>query len=93
VPGLLIITFPVVSLLEDEFFPVDQPTLLNRPVVLLSVGFWGFLGRSFSLFLLLLPFSAVFRRLRIKGLFSFLFPLLEFSLIGFLTWGEFQAAK
>ena len=90
---LVIITFPVISLLEDEFLSVDQPALLNRPVVLLSVSLRGLLGRNFSFFLLLLPLGAIFRRLRVKGLFSLLFPLLELSLIGFLTWGEFQAAK
>jgi len=53
--NLLIIALPVVPLLEDEFLPVDQPTLLDRPVVLLPVSFGSLLGRSFGLFLLFLP--------------------------------------
>jgi hypothetical protein len=77
--NLFIVTFPVISLLEDEFLPVDQPALLDRPVVPVSLG--RILGRGFRLFLLLLPLGAVFRRLRVECLLSFLLPLLKFLLI------------
>ena len=82
---LLIVAFPVVSFFEDEFLPVDEPTLLDRTVVRLSASFRGLGGGSFSPFLLLLPLSAVFRRLCVDCLLPFLFPLLKFLLIGFLA--------
>jgi hypothetical protein len=80
--ALFFVTFPVISLLEDEFLPVDQPALLDWTVV--CVSFRGLGGRSLGPFLLLLSLSAIFRRLRVDCLLSFLFPLLKFLLIGFL---------
>ena len=91
--NLLIVAFPIILLLKDEFLPIDQPAFLYWPVVLLPVNFGSLLGRGFNLFLLLLPLGTILRRFRSKRLLSFLFPLLEFSLIGFLARGEYKSSK